>query len=135
MKTRKFRFLSAGHFKIKWNTQKFYVKLSGSYLILRIILLRVCCELLYETDFSECSNVLLLSLKEQRILVLLWAQYCKILAGALTRQITKRLLLVLIFTKRLVVWRCLHSWLSWKKFLICVYLGGQAVPIHRRCTL
>ena len=47
------------------------------HLILRVILLRVCCELLYETDFSECSN-LWLSLKGQRILVLLWAQYCKI---------------------------------------------------------
>ena len=40
-----------------------------------------------------------LSLKEQRILILLWAQYCKILAGALIRQITKRLLLVLMFTR------------------------------------
>ena len=40
-----------------------------------------------------------LSLKGQRILVLLWARYCKILAGALTGLITHRLLLVLIFTK------------------------------------
>ena len=69
---------------------------------MRVIFLRVHYELLYGTDFSECSNVFL-SLKEQRILILLWAQYCKILAGALTRQITERLLLVLIFTKRLVV--------------------------------